>query len=109
MSYDIDLKINTGIDYYCVCDVGNYTSNVHRIWEFGLGHPLSELKETIAQDAIPLLEIAIARLTDPANFLHLKTMEPKNGWGNLEGATDYLKKLLQGCKQHPATTIKIYH
>lgn len=106
MSYDLYLRIDTGgEDPACVLAVGNYTSNVSGMWAESLGYPLADLDGRLAADAIPDLEAAVARMeADPDTY---RAMEPANGWGDYRGALGYLRDLLDGCAEHPKTTIDI--
>jgi hypothetical protein len=110
VSYDIYLEIDTGgPERATVFEVGNYTSNVWRMWELALGESLSDLHGRQAADCIALLEGAVAHMRDPANIATYEAMNPSNGWGRHSSATDYLARLLEGCKQHPKTTIYVSH
>jgi hypothetical protein len=106
VSYDIWLDINTGAgEEVMVHNVGNYTVNVAWMWWQALGHPLRELDGRGAADTIETLTAAVAAMRDRAQ--EFSAQEPENGWGNYEGALDYLERLLVGCRAHPATTIRI--
>lgn len=49
----------------------------------------------------------IARMrSEPAAY---KALGPANGWGNYEGALDYLTRLLGGCTRHPKAQISVSH
>lgn len=118
VSYDIDLVIDTGAgNMPSVCDVGNYTSNVSAMWHKALwegdvlhevagdAYSLKALHGKNAGDCIQLLERAIRRMEqDGATYV---AMNPDNGWGTYEGALEYLKKMLYGCRQHPKCTIDV--
>lgn len=109
MSYDIYLSIDTGgAERAAIVEGRNYTSNVSPMWFTALGRPLRELNGMLAGDAIPLLEKAVAHMTDPANAEIYRRMNPPNGWGNHEGATEYLTWLLNECTRHPKATIEIW-
>lgn len=105
MSYDIDLMIDTGTgELHTICDVGNYTSNVSAMWCKALGgFTLSSLNGRIAGECVAMLETAVEHMrNNPDDYT---PMNPRNGWGNYDGATDYLCMLLNACKKHPKTTI----
>lgn len=106
MSYDLDLRIDTGGEHpVTVHDVGNYTSNVSGMWTKALGFPLADLDGRLAADAIPdLRRAAWAMANNPDTY---RAMNPENGWGDYEGARDYLVQLLEGCLAHPKTTIGV--
>lgn len=112
MSYDISLyiQVDTGgpepIEY-CVDDVGNYTSNVSRMWTDALGHRLADLKGKTAGDCADGLKRAVADME--ARPDHYRAMDPPNGWGCYEGALSYLRSLLVACLAHPKAEIHISH
>ncbi|MEU6397849.1 hypothetical protein ABZ867_12815 [Streptomyces cinnamoneus] len=110
MSYDISLHltVDTGGPEpleVCVADIGDYTSNVARMWTDALGHRLSDLADQNAGDSHPALVAAVDKLlADPD---HYRAMEPSNGWGDYEGAVAYLAALRDACLVHPKAQIYI--
>lgn len=108
MSYDVYLQIDTGAEYPAtVYEVGNYTSNVSRMWTTALGHPLYELNDRNAGEAVAVLDEAIGRMHAGAD--EYQAMNPANGWGDYAGALKYLRRLREGCAQHPKTVIHVSH
>ena len=106
MSYWTWIEIDTGGEFPGrVEDSQNMTSNVSGIWEAGLGFKFRDLDKMNCAAAIPHLERAIAYLRDAANERELRGMEPSNGWGDLEGATEYLETILEWCRRHPKANI----
>jgi hypothetical protein len=112
VSYDISLHldIDTGgpepVDY-CVDDIGNYTSNVAGMWTEALGYRLADLKDKTAEDCAEDLKRAVVAMeADPVKY---GLMEPANGWGDYEGALDYLRRLRNACLAHPKAQIRISH
>ncbi|WP_406227412.1 hypothetical protein [Streptomyces anthocyanicus] len=112
MSYDVALylQVDTGgpepIDY-CAADIGNYTSNVSRMWDEALGHRLADLHGQNAGDSADVLKQAVADME--ARPDHYRAMNPANGWGDYEGALDYLRRLMIACCAHPKAEICISH
>ena len=108
MSWDIELVIDTGGDSpACVDVVGNMTWNVSPMYYDALGDDgLRQLDGMLSRDAITILKHAIKKMED--NPDHYRAMNPKNRWGNYEGALEFLRKLLNSCIKHPKTTIRIY-
>ncbi|MGV9888355.1 hypothetical protein [Streptomyces sp. NPDC003395] len=112
MSYDISLhmQVDTGgpepVDY-CADDIGNYTANVSGMWHDALGRRLADLNGRTAGDCITELRRAVADMENRPD--HYRAMNPPNGWGNYEGALDYLRKLHDACCAHPKATIRISH
>ena len=107
MSYDIDLVIDTGVEERTVVTVGNYTSNVAGMWKKALGYSLRELDNKKADSCIEDLRKAIANMED--NPKEYKEMNPPNGWGDYEGALNYLRKLLDACVKNPKCKIDIFY
>ena len=92
MSYDITLNINTGIEDYPVADCGNCTYNISPMHKKAMGFTLSQLDGKKATEIIPILREGIKNMQDcPAIY---KAMNPDNGWGNYEGALEYLQTIL---------------
>lgn len=112
MSYDIHLEIQVddgrGEPFTAVpADIGNYTSNVSHMWGTALGYRLADLDGRTARDAVDDLLRAVASMEDqPGTFL---AMNPANGWGDYEGALDYLRRLRDACRAYPNATIRISH
>lgn len=110
MSYDISLYVTVDVGgpepvEYCPASIGNYTSNVAPMWTEALGHSLSDLADANAGDSLPALQQAVAAMeADPDKY---RAMNPGNGWGNYEGALDYLRDLRDACAAYPNATIHI--
>lgn len=106
MSYDLYLQIDTGAkEPTDVLYIGNYTFNVSGMWREALGYSLADLHGRNAADATPDLRQACQRMaSDPEKY---RAMNPPNGWGDYEGARDYLVEILDGCLAHPKTTIEV--
>lgn len=112
MSYDVSLhmKIDTGgpeLVNYCAADIGNYTSNVSRMWNEALGLPLADLDGETAGDHATRLRLAVDDMTFRVG--HYQAMNPANGWGSYDGALDYLTRLRDACIAHPKAVIYISH
>ena len=109
MSIDIDLEINTGKHTVFVVEVGNYTHNVQPMWRkalkaaSGSDYGLCDLNGTRASESIPVLEKAVKHMRE--NKEEYLPLNPTNGWGNYEGALQYLETLLECCQEHPLCTI----
>lgn len=124
MSYDIWLEADLGgkerasLDHD---DPGNITYNVDPMFALALGEPeagvhsgadvVLHLKEPAlkrfidkpASEAVEPLRRAVERMeADPAPY---QALNPENGWGDYEGALDYLKRFLAACERHPKAVI----
>jgi hypothetical protein len=77
------------------------------MWTQALGHRLADLNETNAGQSLPTLQRAVTAMeADPEKY---QAMNPANGWGDYEGALDYLRKLRDACAAYPNATIHISH
>lgn len=107
MSHDVYLEIDTGSDTLAtVVEVGNYTSNVAGMWRKALGgESLSDFDGRNAGESVEVLAAAVAWMeADPDAY---RAMDPDNGWGRYEGASDYLTALLGACREHPKCQIRV--
>ncbi len=106
MSYDISLMINTGLEEVEVVEVGNYTYNVSPMYYDSMGMGLNSFNDMKCTDAIPILKKGIESLqSNPAKY---KEMNPNNGWGNYEGALEYIRNLHDKCVRNPLCKIDVH-
>ncbi len=84
-------------------EIGNYTINVSEIFDKALGHSLTGLNKKRCKDVVLNLEKAVLYMKE--NKVELEKLNPKNGWGNYEGALEYLEKILKKCKDYPSGKI----
>lgn len=106
MSWDISLTINTGIKEREIVDCGNYTYNVSDMYVKAMGKSLSDLHGKKAKDVIPLLKTGVkAMLTDP---IEMKKLSPENGWGDYDGALEYLQGILKACEENPECIVRVH-
>lgn len=110
MSYDVYLRINTGIDDTTVVDCGNYTGNIWEMYENaipavkeGIRGGLHRLHDMKAENTLSLLQKAVQLMQDDKVFY--RKFNPDNGWGNYEGALKFLQNILEQCEIHPACTV----
>jgi hypothetical protein len=112
VSYDISLYITVDTGgaephKFYPADIGNYTGNVSGMWTEALGYCLADLEDKTAGDYIDDLNRAVADMeANPAKY---EAMNPANGWGNYNGALDYLRRLRDACTAHAKATIYISH
>ncbi|GHH58267.1 hypothetical protein [Streptomyces candidus] len=110
MSYDVTLHrvIDFGDDEpaeVCVENIGNYTSNVTRMWATAIGRPLADLDGCTAGDCITELRAALISMRTRPDIY--EAMNPENGFGDFDGAHRYLINLHDACCIHPTATIRI--
>jgi hypothetical protein len=85
----------------------NYTSNTSAMWADALGENLGDLIERCSRPADLLPHVVrgiLAMRADPAKFA---AMNPKNGWGNYEGALAYLEWLAAACRYYPERKVRV--
>lgn len=105
MSWDITVKERQWVNVE-VADVGNYTCNVSKMYVEAMGVSLSHFNGMNAIDAVELLSKGYTEMIkNPEKY---KEMNPENGWGDYEGALEYLKKLLDACVNNPNGTIDVF-
>jgi hypothetical protein len=115
VSYDFGLRVDTGNrDGDVIIDAehleqpsvrcSNYTSNAWRMYaEAGIRLP--ELDGLWCGDLVWRLADAVKQMeTDPGRF---QPLEPENGWGDYEGALNYLRSILDVCEAHPQARLYI--
>lgn len=83
-------------DYY-----KNYTYNVSPMFYDAIACPdgIRGLRGAKGRDCLPILTAAIEKMAaDPEKY---RTMNPKNGWGDYDGALETLRTLRAWCEQSP--------
>ena len=123
MSYDVSLYVpcEQPTCYRCQCGAEhmtppekivfstNYTSNCSRMWDEA-GCPLHEwaydkANGRTAETLIEPLRLAIKTMEDdPERF---RAMNPENGWGDYEGALEWLRKILAACRTYPKASVYV--
>ena len=106
MSWDISLeKEKLMLDKIYI---GNYTYNVNPMYAKAMGIiGLNEfLQNQRCSEVIPTLKEGIRNMELYPKVY--KKMNPKNGWGDYDGALQFLKDILLNCKTHLDYTIKVY-
>lgn len=106
MSYDVSLHVDVDGNQVELFD-GNYTSNVSPMWRHALGRPLADLHGTPASEAAGLLDSAVRRMEADPDFY--AQWNPPNGWGDVDGATDFLRSIRDACSKYPSGVIDVFH
>jgi hypothetical protein len=101
MSYDVYLAKNEKKEEF----IANYTYNVSPMYYDALGFSINDLDGMNAKEARLLIINALVRMTEEPD--KYKAMNPDNGWGNYEGAMNFLSKILLSCIEHPKRTIRV--
>lgn len=106
MSYDIWMEMETGSGNKAqVYEVGNYTYNCGDMFCMALGRSITSLDGAIGKDVVDTVWMALRDMVSRRTFY--EEMNPANGWGDYEGAREYLRKLAYGCAEHPSATIRV--
>jgi hypothetical protein len=84
----------------------NITHNVGKMWtKAGVWEALYESHGKIAQDILPALERGVAHMA--AHREEYTPLNPPNGWGNYEGALDFLSEYTAECRSNPLAKIGV--
>ena len=109
MSYSIELRIDTGgLDPATVWEWPGMTWNLSPMYRKALGGILLTFDKMMADDMAAKLEAGLADMTDPANVEAYKALNPPNGWGDYEGAVDFIARFLEACKAHPKAFVRVF-
>ena len=104
MSWDVSLHKKKLMDDQI--EVGNYTYNVSPMYTKAMDITISELNGKICNEVIPILRKGILEMEgSPAMY---KAMNPKNGWGDYEGALGFLKDIYNKCLANPKYKIEVF-
>lgn len=106
MSYDgwIIQSLPNSDQAYQLDEIGNYTSNVSRMWRWCLSAVmesptrLSDTEGWTCEKAAPILEKAVDLMK--AERSRLETWNPQNGWGDYEGALAYLERTAELARKY---------
>lgn len=108
MSWRVYMEIDTGgpEPYKIDDDYLNYTYNVSPMYYDAIGeHGLRGLHGMTGEEAADALLSAELRLSDdPEKY---KAMNPPNGWGDYEGAKNFLHRIRMMCEAHPKALLVI--
>lgn len=97
MSYDVYLISDADLEFGYLD--ANYTCNVSCMFSAAIGEtptawagkPASEVRDACGK----ILE---AFASNPAKY---RSMNPKNGWGDFEGAREFIRKIQDACADNP--------
>lgn len=123
MSYDVYFEIDTGAGEVAGVGCRNYTSNAGEMWSRALkiegqnpgwgsfaqfDYGLAELikRTPKATDLGPIVRAAVTSMRNAGQAAYAD-LEPGNGWGNYEGALNYLEWIADMCERHPGCTVRV--
>lgn len=107
MSYDATVTCPT-----CQCNIyeGNFTTNVSRLYQRE-GLDLKSLDKLTGIEALPRLQRTISRiksnLRDDEGRSYYREELPKNGWGSVTGALEFLESIRDAICVAPESTVHI--
>ena len=99
MSYNVSLKINTGIKNKSVIGIGNMTWNVAEMYYKAMGKSLLDLDNLLVKDVVPILAAGICNMIK--NKSDYVKLNPPNGWGSYDDALEFLMEILKECTKNP--------
>ena len=100
MSYDVSIEY-----HYQAEEVGDMTSNVADMWNNALGCTLGSLNGWQCSEAEPVLRKGIREMEKRRDAY--TALAPENGWGDYDGALDYLRRIAASCVRHPCGVLRI--
>lgn len=91
--------------YTTVEDIGNYTYNVSPMYIESMGKSISDFHNYKASDLIPILTKGLEEMqSNPGKY---KEMNPSNGWGDYQGAMQFLFNIKDACERLPETRVDV--
>ena len=81
----------------------NITSNLNPMWRQAGVYDALHLDGKIAQEILPVLRQGLADMQAKPEVY--KALNPENGWGDYEGAIDFLQNLIAACQKFPKACV----
>ena len=110
MSYDIEIGVRIyDTDLYVCCATPEYSSptyNLGQMFRAATGWDFEQCKWYRCEDVMPNICRGISELVLKSS--KYKTLEPKNGWGTIQGARECLESM-RDCIYEQAEYIPIEH
>ena len=86
---------------------GNYTSNVFSMWRMaGVDDVLYECAGAKAGELIDRLKFGVRCMRD--NIDEYRKLNPPNGWGNADGALQFLFDFTRACMRYPNAKVGVW-
>lgn len=107
MSYDVYMEMDSGNGHTATAaDIGNCTYNLAPMFCEALGKEgLRGLDGRLGEEVADTVWKGLRDMVTRQSFY--EEMNPANGWGDYEGAVEYIRKLAYECSRHPKATIRI--
>lgn len=110
LDFDLEMNLDTGDTEPFRVELfsGNLTHNVTPMWQLaGCYEALYESHGKLAQDVLPCLTLALSHMRNSAHLSAYEALNPKNGWGSVRTAVEFLSEVTGACRRHPKATISI--
>ncbi len=107
MSYDIGMEIDTGGEWPAsVGESHNYTYNVSGMYRVAFGdNGVNNLHGMTGRDAANLLDAAMMYMRE--HMEEMRQLNPKNGWGDADGALRFLGAIRESALEHPKAVVGV--
>jgi hypothetical protein len=122
MSYDVHFCIDAGqsgekpgiYDWESGEVSRNYTSNVGQMWAEAIGEKedgefmaLSRVIKAhpVAEELRPFIERGVSMMSEAPEYF--RQYNPPNGWGDYEGALEYLRWIAANCVKFPHAFVEV--
>jgi len=113
MGYGFAMVMDAGANLPVeICDLGNMTYNVGPMFSLALtgsagGPGIGSLSGKTGAELIPVLEKAVAHISNPNNVDAYAALTPPNKWGSHGGARKKLEEILDGCRSYPKAVFEV--
>ena len=108
MSYDIGMEVDTGARYPAsVGEWHNYTYNVSQMFRLAFfgDTGINQLHGMTGKVAAPLINKAMTYMREHMD--EMRELNPDNGWGNADGALEFLAKIHERALEHPKAVVGV--
>lgn len=105
MSYDAGMYMFTGKEEHEIESCGNYTYNVGAMYRLANPDGLYALDGKLGSEAGPIANSMYTWMLE--HWQECEALNPENGWGNYNGAVNFLHTIMKTCYAHPLATLKI--
>jgi hypothetical protein len=106
MSWDVDIVESLDCEYEGILsEVGNYTYNVSPMYMKAMGLTISGLHGKRTLEVVQIVSDGVIQMSK--NIKEYQELNPSNGWGNYEGAKQFLKEILIHCLDYPEGIVRV--
>ena len=111
MSWDVSVRINTGNGKFLESGSFNQTYNVSQMFRRAFTETdgdlfeLRDLHGMICKNIVWSLNNAVKYMQEHSE--EMRKLNPSNGWGNYEGALEFLAAIHELCLEHPLAVVNV--